>query len=344
MNSGLNLIRFLLAFNVIAFHIWNSLAMGAGPVAVLAFFFVSGLLITQISQEVYADASRSGAFLLNRFLRIYPQYIAAVLLSLLCVYRYPEVSEHVNGYLRWPVDAAEWAPQFLVMGLYGADVRLLPAAWSLSTEIYYYLLIGLVTGRSRTLALGLLAVSLPVGLLCALGVLPFDFYGHPLGNGFAFAFGSVTYFYRDRVAIRPPVFIIACAAYFLHTYGIPLLFASDLNDANIAASLVPFAVMIVYLLQHDVRPRRAHLLNTLGKLAYPMFLTHWSAGVLVSTLFFGGRDAADAATLWGGAGYFLATLAVVMLLSLLFYQFIDKPVERLRQGVRTRSRAVPVAA
>ena len=79
MNAGLSLIRFVLALNVIAFHIWNSLAIGAGPIAVLAFFFVSGLLVTRMVQEVYGPPARTGAFLLNRFLRIYPQYLVAVL-------------------------------------------------------------------------------------------------------------------------------------------------------------------------------------------------------------------------------------------------------------------------
>ena len=48
MNAGLNLVRFFLAANVVAFHLWNAAAPGAGPVAVLGFFFTSGFLITQV--------------------------------------------------------------------------------------------------------------------------------------------------------------------------------------------------------------------------------------------------------------------------------------------------------
>src|SRR5262249_26861819 len=99
-----------------------------------------------------------------------------------------------------------------------------------------------------------------------------------------------------------------------------------------------------YLLQHPLGgPRGARLLNTLGKLAYPMFLTHWIAGVLVSRLFFGGRAPVDWPTVPGGGGYFLMSLVAVMLLSLLFYQGIDKPVERIRQWVR-RGRRAPAMA
>lgn len=339
MNAGINLVRFFLAFNVTEFHLWNSLARGAGPVAVVAFFYLSGYVITQISQEVYTSARQAGAFLLNRFLRIYPQYIVAVLLSLAAVAFYPEVADHINDYMRWPESWAEWIPQFAIFGLYGSDPRLLPATWSLSTELYYYLLIGLATGHSRNLTLALFLVSVPVGALCALHVLPFDFYGHPVGNGFVFALGSMTYFYRNSFRVSRRMFVIACAAYLLHTYAIPLLGDYDLSNGDIAGSLVPFSLIIVYLVQNDFRNERfVNFTNVLGKLSYPMFLTHWTVSVFVSGLFFGGRASYDAVTFLDGAVYFLSMLAAVLACSGLFYQLIDKPVERIRQIVRLRAR------
>jgi len=146
VNAGINLVRFLLAFNVTAFHLWNSLARGAGPVAVMGFFYLSGFVTTQTTQEVYTSARRSGAFLLNRVLRIYPQYIVAVLLSLAALALFPQAAGHINDYIGWPQGWREWIPQFAIFGLYGSDVRLLPATWVLGTELWFYLLIGLVTG------------------------------------------------------------------------------------------------------------------------------------------------------------------------------------------------------
>ncbi len=338
MNAGINLARFLLAFNVVIFHIWNQVAPGAGPVAVLAFFYISGYLITQITQEVYASPSQIGAFFLNRFLRIYPQYLGAVMLGLVSIYCFPETAYGIHSNLSWPEGAAEWIPQFAIFGLYGADVRVLPAAWSLSTELYYYLLIGLLTGRSKKLAVALFAVSLPVGVLCALKILPFDFYGHPLGNGFAFAFGSLTYFYRDAFSFTRAQFAIACAAYGLHTFAVPLLIEDGLDDANLAASLLPFSLILVYIVHHDIKNRRiAAWANVLGKLAYPLFLTHWAACVFASQLFFDGRANRDSGTIAKSAVYFLAVLAAALLISGLFYQLIDKPVERIRRNIRLRA-------
>jgi peptidoglycan/LPS O-acetylase OafA/YrhL len=342
MNAGINFVRFFLAFNVTEFHLWNSLARGAGPVAVVAFFYLSGYVITQIAQEVYTTAGRAGAFLLNRFLRIYPQYIVAVLLSLAAVYWYPEVTDHINDYMSWPQGLAEWIPQFSIFGLYDSNVRLLPATWSLSTELYYYLLIGLVTGHSRKLTVALFLVSLPVGALCALHILPFDFYGHPVGNGFVFAFGSMTYFYRNSFRVSRRIFAIACAAYLLHTYAIPLLGDYDLSNGDIAGSLVSFSLIIVYLVQNDFKNERfVNFANALGKLSYPMFLTHWTVCVFVSSLFFGGRASYDADTILDGAVYFLSMLAAILACSMLFYQFIDKPVERIRRAIRLRAQSLP---
>ena len=340
MNAGINLVRFFLASNVVEFHLWNSLARGAGPVAVMAFFYLSGYVITQIVQEVYATSRQAGAFLLNRFLRIYPQYVAAVLLSLAALYAYPEVADHINDYMSWPDGWAQWIPQFAIFGLYGSDVRLLPATWSLSTELYYYLLLGLATGHSKNLSIALLLVSLPVGALCALHVLPFDFYGHPVGNGFVFAFGSITYFYRNAFRVSRPIFAIACLAYLLHTYAIPLLGDYDLSNGDITGSLVPFSLIILYLVQNDFKNERfAGFANVLGKLSYPMFLTHWAVCVFVSGLFFGGRASFDATSLRDGGLYFLAMFCAVMACSAVFYLLIDEPVERLRRAVRNRSTA-----
>ncbi len=338
MSAGINLARFLLAFNVVIFHIWNAVAPGAGPVAVLAFFYISGYLITQILQEAYATPDRLAAFYLNRFLRIYPQYLGAVLLGLIAIYFFPDSAHDIHSNLSWPEDAREWIPQFAIFGLYDSDVRVLPAAWSLSTELWYYLMIGLATGRSRTLAVTLFAVSLPVALLCALKILPFDFYGHPVGSGFAFAFGSVSYFYRDSVSFTRMQFRVACAAYALHTYAVPLLFEEGLGDANLAGSLVPFSVILAYLTKHDLKDRRiVGWANLLGRLAYPLFLTHWAACVFVSNAFFEGRANRNSAGAAQAGVYFLAVLGGALFLSLLFYRFIDRPVERIRRTVRTHA-------
>ncbi|MEO6016851.1 MAG: acyltransferase [Polaromonas sp.] len=344
MNAGLNLVRFFLAFNVVIFHLWNAAAPGAGPVAVLGFFFISGFLITQIVQEVYVMPSASWSFLLNRTLRIYPQYVAALGIGLLTIYLYPAIASHLNSYLRWPQGSAEWWAQFEIFGLSGSNVRVLPATWTLGTELYFYLLIGLGTARSKRASLLLCAISLPIGALCALNILPFDFYGSAVGNGFVFALGSAIYFYRNMLRIRPQLFVLASLAYLAHVYAIPALEQMDVDKANLAGSVLPFALILLYLFQHDIRlPWLVRLSGVLGKMAYPMFLLHWTVCVVVSAWLFHGLAGFDMHGTLAGAEYFGVVLLAVLASSLAFYLLIDQPVEHLRRIVRRRAGAVSPA-
>ena len=336
MNSGLNLVRFFLAANVVAFHLWNSAAPGAGPVAVLGFFFISGFLITQVVQEVYVQPRSIGAFMLNRSLRIFPQYLAALGVGLVIIHAWPVVAFHINSYLRWPATVGEWLAQLTIFGLIDSNVRVLPAAWTLGTELYFYLLIGIVTGRSRRAALALCIVSVPVGVLCALDVLPFVFYGSAMGNGFVLALGSLAYFQRDAVRIRWPAFVLALAAYFANLYLVPGLEHADVDRMNLTASVLPFSVILLFLVQHPMprATRLAALFDTLGKLAYPMFLLHWSVCVVLSVLFFHGQASFDEPGLVQGGRYFATMFLGVLSCSLVFYLLIDRPIELLRRRVR----------
>lgn len=338
MNAGLNLVRFLLAANVVAFHLWNAAAPGAGPVAVMGFFFTSGYLITQVVQDVYAGPGRVGAFVLNRSLRIFPQYFAALGFGLFVIHAWPAVAYHIDTYMRWPANTREWIPQLAVFGLIDSNVRVLPAAWTLGTELYFYLLIGLVTGRSRPAALALVLVSLPLGAMCAAGWLPFAFYGSAMGNGFVIALGSLAYFHRDVVRIGWRGFAVAVAAYLVHLYVVPALEQSDLDRLNITLCVLPFAVILLFLVQHPLprHGRAAALFDLLGKLAYPLFLLHWSVSVVLSAWLFDGQASFEAPDLRRGGEYFGTMFAGALVCSLVFYLLIDRPVELLRRRVRRR--------
>jgi peptidoglycan/LPS O-acetylase OafA/YrhL len=337
MNAGLNLLRFFLAVNVVAFHLWNAAAPGAGPVAVLGFFFVSGFLVTQIVQEVYRGPGGAGAFVLNRTLRIYPSYLAALGLGLLALRLFPQVAQHIHSDLRWPASAAEWWPQFNILGLGDSAVRVLPAAWTLGTELVFYAVIGLGTGRSRRATAWLCVASLPLGAACAWQLLPVAFYGSVLGNGFVFALGSFTYFQRAKLRVGPGLFVLACAAWAVALYGVPALEQSDLDNANLAGSVLPFAVILLFVVQHELRaPRWVRLAAVLGRAAYPLFLLHWAVSVVVSAALFDGRASFDLPGAGAGAGYFAVVLCASLACALLFVQVVDRPIERLRRRVRWR--------
>ena len=345
MNAGLGLLRFFLAFNVVAFHLWNAAAPGAGPVAVLGFFFVSGFLVTQIVQEVYSGPGGAAAFVLNRLLRIVPPYLVALGLGLLAIRAFPAVALHVNNHLRWPANAAEWWPQVDIVGLNGSDVRVLPAAWTLGTELIFYAVIGLGTARSWRASVGLCLVSLPLAAACAWRLLPVPFYGSVPGNGFVFALGALAYFHRAAWRIGPALFGFACVAWAMSLYGIPALEQSDLDTANLAGSVLPFAVILLFVVQRELRgPRWVRLARVLGGATYPLFLLHWAVSVVVSAWLFQGRASFDMQGAGAGAVYFAIVLSLALAVSLVFVQVVDRPIERLRRVVRSRARRAAAGA
>ncbi|MDB5110560.1 MAG: hypothetical protein JWR67_1674 [Mucilaginibacter sp.] len=83
----MGLLRFLLAICVVLSH---TTRYGNGPVAVEAFFIISGFYITLILNEKYINGNNSyWLFISNRFLRLFPLYWTVLLLTLLCALLIP---------------------------------------------------------------------------------------------------------------------------------------------------------------------------------------------------------------------------------------------------------------
>ena len=155
----------------------------------------------------------------------------------------------------------------------------------------------------------------------------------------------MAYFYRDAVRISTPVFVLACAAYLAHVYAIPALEQSDLDSANLAGSLLPFATLLLCVIQHPVSARKHPVLvrisQVLGKIAYPLFLLHWAVCVVMSAWLFHGLASTDMPSAWDSGRYFAVMLMASIGCSLVFYRLIDRPVEHVRQWVRRRAQKAP---
>jgi len=314
-------LRFLMAVSVIGTHMWRSGFGDAGLHAVVGFYAISGFLITRISLGTYRG--RPAAFLFNRFLRIYPQYAAAISLGALIAWRMPEVARHFNGALRLPTNLLEWAKQIFIFGLYVSPVRLSPPTWSLNVEIYFYLLIGLLTHRSERATYAALFISAALGVWAALGHAPFSFYGDPLGNAFVFFLGSSACFLSRR--ITPPHWLgwAMLILYALFAYGASRWFRADTpgSDALLATSALILAVMLIRPPQ--IAPADPRLANFLGRVSYPLFLVHWASTTPVFARI--GHQ---------GPALFCGGLAASLLVASLLVWGIDRPIEHFRRQVR----------
>jgi peptidoglycan/LPS O-acetylase OafA/YrhL len=264
---------------VVATHLSALTPPQTGRTAVEAFFCISGFLITMVSTGRYRH--RPYAFLANRFLRIYPTYWVCLGVALAVVAVCPN-SVHIHPSLYAPTTPEDLAANVAIFGLTQETAsRLLPAAWSLHTELWFYLVIGLCTAARPRLTLLLLVAALAVSVCAVQGLIPISFYGTPLGNADAFFLGSAVWQHRDLVTGRAGRGLALTG--FALFEGLAWMPGSPRADLNVlfAAPAIAFFLLGLWNSGADgLFPAR--FANVLGRLSYPMFLLHWPFGALAS--------------------------------------------------------------
>ena len=320
----LPLLRFAMAVCVVGTHMWRAAFKDAGLHAVFGFFVISGYLITRITATSYQG--RPFSFLLNRFLRIYPQYLTAIALGALVVVWMPALAKQFNSSLQLPMGAFELLKQLSIFGLRSTNVLLSPPSWSLNVEVYFYLLIGLLTHRSEVLTYIALLVSGVMGYLAAVGDTTFGFYGDVLGNAFVFFLGSSAYFMSRR--LHPPRWIgwLMLAVYAVLAFE-SRRYVTDSPGCYVLLALSAFAVAVMLIRPPQIRPKFPGAVNFIGRLAYPLFLVHWACSTPVFA-WLGEQP---------GARLFFGGMAISLAVACLMVLGIDLPIEKLRRKVRAAS-------
>ena len=330
-SNALSLFRFSLALMVMAEHLSGALPPQTGRLAVEAFFCISGFLSSTVPTTRYAG--RPAAFLANRFLRIYPTYWACLAVGLAVVLLVPS-SVDLHPSLLVPASARDWAANLAVFGLTQETTsRLLPAAWSLHTELWFYLVIGLVTAARPRLTLALLPLSLALSAYCAFWYAPVSFYGTPVGNADAFFIGSTVFLMRDRLKPSNPTLIAALGFFVFEALAWGPFLGSQTVNEFLGAPVAGVLLLGLWNSKLDemLAPMK-RIGGTLGRLSYPLFLLHWPLGGFVIGL--------------GGLHQGLTLLAVAGSLSLaaaaLVLRFIEDPLVRIRSAIR-KAEPVPAA-
>jgi peptidoglycan/LPS O-acetylase OafA/YrhL len=321
MNPALSAFRFYLAMSVVGSHFAGPGIWGDG--AVEAFFAISGFLVTLIVNEQYAQRPR--AYLLNRFLRIYPVYWACLLIGAAAIALFPAAALVENSSLAMPATAHDIFSQIAIFGLDRAGigptaVRILPPAWSLNVELYFYLIIGLFTATRPRLTLSAGLIALVVSCLAAAKIVPLPFYGDPLGNAQPFFLGSLAYHLKDRIDLRGPGITVVFAIFaFLQLLPTDRYLEARVETLSLVA---PFAVIATWKADRIVTRWRGEL-DLLGKLSYPIFLLHWAVSVPLR-----------AAQLSHGT-IFLFCVPLTILAALAVHLGVERPIEVLRRTIRS---------
>ncbi len=331
-------VRFALAQIVVLTHLWPELlGIWAGTYAVFCFFIVSGYLMARTLDRGYTAPGGTRRFFVNRALRIYPPYLAVLLLAVVLGYFAADDVHSLNPRMRLPSNALHWASNLLIFGLHQAQraVTLVPPAWSIDLELWLYLAIGLVLRRRTGAVVAFTALGAAFAVHCLITEAPFvRRYATLPAAMLPFGVGALVYHCRSLIDryLGSSWHLAAATVLFLANALIPALFRSYGPTAGFYASVVLGAYLLAVFSRLHPRSVPACFSNLdlkLGALSYPIFLCHWNVGVIVI---------ASGLAFKLGSELFLWSLPGVWLLAYAIHVGVERPLERLRDRIRGRPR------
>jgi peptidoglycan/LPS O-acetylase OafA/YrhL len=332
--------RPFLAILVVANHLWEPVANKLGFHAVIAFYVISGLLMTKIIHEVYGTDRRGvQAFLINRMLRVFPAYWLFVALTLAFVWLFNDRFA-VTSYIQWPETPVDWARNLTLIDLAWGKSILIPPAWCLGIEVLFYILMPVVLARSSTTIWLWFVVSCLIAAYLIWTRADFGYRYYPAYAASLFiSLGAVIYECRQHLSRwRLPVGILVPA---VALFGaMPLLVeATGLDPLWIGyygAGLL--MVPILGTLMHLDQPSWARLDRFMGDLAFPAFMVHFVAGGIVLLMM---------PNSWPshGLAFFGLSVIATLVISVAFVLIAEPPLQRVRDRVRRMSSGrLPAAA
>lgn len=315
-------LRLFLAVLVMLNHAWFlspnsfiatwSFTIHIGSASVLAFFVLSGLILSEAADKLYAG--RPLAFLTNRALKILPGYAGALILSItvhawlwqagllhkgIAFEGYPAIPDAMFDPVNLARNVFAVFPEFMYFDAFRPTDSLylfVRYIWAVRVEVVFYLFLGVMLGwqpRLSQRAISLLALAF-AGLYMT-----------------AAWRGTLVRGTLDAVMIYAPAFLLGISLYWIgRGWGTRLLFvvslalclvpaAEIITGVNIArdTALVPyvgwlgigaFYIMVVLIVAFGSVSMPEGLAKTidkrLGDLSYALYLNHYAVVILVAAL------------------------------------------------------------
>lgn len=339
--------RYILAVMVAYSHLWVDLMWWQGAYAVFCFYLLSGYLMTVVINDVYNTQGGSLRYFANRLLRIYPIYWVVLAITIICLTSYPQFRSQPLGndllfdhIMHFPKTPLEWLGSLTL--LYPFDSKLsISQAWSLRIELIYYAAMLLLV-RNRWVVIAWVVLSLAYILyLDDSGASFMERYNSVLGASIAFSLGSLIYYLRRIIQLPAWHLPIATLLYLFHLWYAPELWGFSRHDASFGglfktahyglyATVVLGGYLLFAIVCNDKKQQGWYNFgHHFGKLAYPIFLVHWSIAILCLALGFSFEQKI----------YFVPVSFILLnIAAFLLYYAVEKPVNiSLRDKVRPHS-------
>lgn len=337
------ILRYFLALLVVQTHLWK-ITPWAGFYAVFSFYMLSGYLMTLVLNERYKHGI-GGFFkyLLNRALRIYPPYLAVLVMAIAVVYYFPDIALSVHKSFSLPAGTESWLKNIFIVGAYHPIVStLVIPAWSLHVELIFYAAMGLLLSRRWWIAVPWFLASLAYTVYLVIqypSANQFWFYRYfPLkAASLPFSAGACLYFVRGLIGKWHALITLVAALFAANILFSGFLWeGKDLYINGFYLSIALSAVLIALLSSFD--PLRVHGLFRridafLGDISYPIFLCHVPCAALVIVWYFHGIRPWNDELFW-------VSIPFVHVVAILLYFAVEKPVSILRESLKREKTVV----
>lgn len=265
--------RFFLAFCVLYSHVFG-LIMGwnVGVVAVISFYIITGYVMTILTHKYYKIMEDIPSFYLDRVVRIFPQYLFYLLLTILGVGLFDLQNSFWQdfGVLKIALNAMILPIGYYMFGLENA--LYITPAWSLGLELTFYIFFPFFLHLNRKMRCLIVAFSLVIFTLALVGQINTDWFGYRLlpGTFYIFVIGA---------ALAKPNLITPTFPYIVGSVAILVVFTilltPQLYTMPFNKEVVTGTAMGTFMVALLRGLRFSKFDELMGNLSYGIFLNHW---------------------------------------------------------------------
>jgi peptidoglycan/LPS O-acetylase OafA/YrhL len=322
--SNIDVLRGLAALAVCFFHFCDDNYLGAnvfqssfryGYYGVDVFFVISGFVIPLALHRSNYRFGNIGEFLIKRWRRLYPAYVATILLAVgLWV-----LAGFLPGFQggRFQFDFFQFFSNLILTSEFAGHDWYVPVFWTLAIECQYYVLLALsfpiFISQSRLLQLTGLAAWIVAPLLVANSTTVFPWTS-------LFAMGIIAYLIFGDLLAR-------CSGFILFALSTAVTFW---QKGIVSVSLALVTICLI-LLAPQLKNRA---LIWLGTISYSVYLLHVPIGGKIINL---SKRLPDLPFYKTGA--FIAATIITVVLAYLFHRFIEAPSHRWAKRATSRTTA-----
>lgn len=275
-------LRFILACLVLLSHLGISLyGLNPGVSAVVVFYLLAGHVVARLWQQWKHEPYALFHFYRDRCWRIFPQYAVAVAFAALLW-----LNGAQSSFISVNPSPADWAANTLIIPLNyymytGQDnFTLIPPAWSLGTEIQFYLIAPFLLSQKLSRIITWCVISLAIFTLAQLQWLNTDHYGYRLIPGILFIFltGALQELSHRHIALSNGM----TALWILNVFYLLWLFTEGTYrpyNREVSFGLMAGMPLLALLDNYKQCERKAsfgaNMDKKLGALSYGVFLYHF---------------------------------------------------------------------